>query len=232
MNKRRRITQILSSLERTEEHLLDLSDDIWSSIDHNDLEELEAGYAFKREYNEAMVEFAEVAERIQGLISDFTEVQADEEATTADVEVDAAEHERVIRELDRTESHGLDEDFCHKRPYGFIFRGRAVKDLQTWRAVYERACRIVADQQGDEFLRVSTADECATSRGNRVFADSGEDMRTAYEVGPGVWAEMNLSANNIRDRIRELLEFFDYDWKEFRVYLREDRDAEDGVHSP
>lgn len=96
MNKRERISEILSSLEQTEEDLLDLSDDIWSSIDHNDPEELEAGYQFKREYNEAMAEFTQVAEQIQRLISNFTQVQADEEATSADVDADAAEHQRVI----------------------------------------------------------------------------------------------------------------------------------------
>ena len=184
MNQRERISQILSSLEQTEEDLLDLSDDIWSSIDHNDAEELEEGYQFKREYNEAMTEFAGVAEQLQRLISDFTKVQSDEEATSADAEADAAEHERVIRELDRTESHSLDEDFCHKRPYGFVFRGRAVKDLRTWRALYERACKMVAELQGDDFDQVATADEFTTSRGNRMFAESGDEMRTAYEVGP------------------------------------------------
>lgn len=107
-----------------------------------------------------------------------------------------------------------------------MFRGRAVKDLRTWRALYERACNMLAELQGDDFQRIATAEEFATKRGNRMFAESGDEMRTAYEVGPGVWAEMNLSANNIRDRIRELLEFFGYDWSEFRVYLREDRDAE------
>ena len=45
-------------------------------------------------------------------------------------------------------------------------------------------------------------------------------------MAPGLWAELNLSANNIRDRIAHLLEHFDYDPSTFVVYLREDRDAE------
>jgi len=74
---------------------------------------------------------------------------------------------------------------------------------------------MVAELRRDDARQVTTADEFANSRGNRMFAESGDEMRTAYEVGPGVWAEMNLSANNIRDRIRELLAFFDYNWTEF-----------------
>jgi hypothetical protein len=206
MNKRERVSQILSSLERTGEDLLDLSDDIWLSIDHNDPDEIEEGTAFKRKYNEAMGEFAQVAEHIQRLISDYTDVEADDEATPADA--DPSEHERVIRELDRTESHTLDEDFCFKRPYGFTFQGHAVKELPSWRALYERTCRLLAQREGDAFQRVTSADKFGTKRGNRMIADTGNDMRTASEVAPGVWAEMNLSANNIRDRVRELLEFF------------------------
>ncbi|AWV91038.1 hypothetical protein [Bradymonas sediminis] len=226
MNKRERVSQILSRLEYTGEDLLDLSDDIWLGIDHNNPDELEEGVAFKREYNKAMTEFARVSENIQRLIADFTQVKADDEATPADADSDNIEHERIIRELDRTESHTLDEDFRYKRPFGFVFKDHAVKDLRTWRAVYEHACHMLVRLQGEAFKRVTVADEFATNRGNRIFADTGENMRLGVEISPGLFAEMNFSANDIRDRIKELLTFFGYDWGLFIVYLREDRDAD------
>jgi hypothetical protein len=225
MTQRERISQILSSLERTNENLLDLSDDIWLGIDHNDPDELEAGVAFKQEYNAAMTEFAQAAERIQQLITDYTSVAADDEATDPDVNAD--EHDRIIKELDRSQRHTLDEDFRYKRPYGFVFEERAAKDLRTWRAVYERVIRLLARLEGDAFGRIATDEDFATNRGNRMFASSGEGMRKSREVVPGLWAELNLSANNIRDRIVHLLEHFDYDPSSFVVYLHEDRDAEE-----
>lgn len=224
MKQRERVRYILSSLEQTGENLLDLSDDIWLGIDHNDDDELEAGVVFKRQYNEAMADFVRVAESIRGLISDYTNVQADEEATPVDV--DKAEHERIIRELDRSEPHRLDEDFRYKRPFGFVFEGRAVKELQTWRGLYEKVAQVVAQEVGDEFKRVTTDEEFATSRGNRMYDSSPDQMRAPFEVVSGIWAEMNLSANDIRKRIKGLLEYFEYDWEKFTVYLREDRDAE------
>lgn len=54
MNINERIQKILASLEHTREDLLTLSDDIWSNIDHNSDEALEAGTEFKRSYNSAM----------------------------------------------------------------------------------------------------------------------------------------------------------------------------------
>lgn len=225
MNKRERISQIMSGLEQTGEDLLDLSDDIWLSIDHNDPAELEAGISFKREYNEAIAEFAQVSARIQGLITGFTAVEADDEATPADA--DAAEHQRVIRELDRGEPHSLDEDFKYKRPYGFVFGGYAVKDLRTWRAMYERVCAMVHARVGDRFAEVTEAQEFGTVHGNRMFAADPSGMRAASQVAPGVYAEINLAANNIRDRIREVLEYFGFEVDDFLVYLRQDRDAEE-----
>lgn len=223
MTQRERISQILSGLERTNENLLDLSDDIWLNIDHNDSDELEAGVAFKQEYNAAMTDFAQAAERIQQMITDYTSVAADDEAT--DPDVDAAEHDRIIQELDRSQRHTLNEDFRYKRPYGFVFEGRAAKDLRTWRAVYERVIRLLARLEGDAFGEVTTNEVFETNRGNRMFASTDEGMHKPHEVIPGVWAELNLSANSIRDRIAHLLDHFDYDPSTFYVYLREDRDA-------
>jgi len=43
----------------------------------------------------------------------------------------------------------------------------------------------------------------------------------------GINAETNLSANDIAKRISRLLENFGIDQREFVIYLRQDRDAEE-----
>ena len=222
MNQRERISQILSSLERTNENLLDLSDDIWLGIDHNDPDELQAGVEFKQQYNAAMAEFATVADHLQQLITGYTRVAPDDEATSPSA--DADEHNRIIQELDRSERHLLDEDFRYKRPFGFAFQGHAVKDLRTWRALYERVIHLLARLEGDTFLRIATDEAFETTRGNRMFAPTGDGMRHSDEILPGLHVELNLSANSISALIKRLLEHFDYDPSTFHVYLREDRD--------
>ncbi|HQU46278.1 MAG TPA: hypothetical protein PK867_25920 [Pirellulales bacterium] len=42
----------------------------------------------------------------------------------------------------------------------------------------------------------------------------------------GIYAEINHSANALRDLLRELLTQFAIPADQFRIYLREDRDAE------
>lgn len=53
--------QLREALERINEDLLTLSDDIWLEIDHNDAEALEKGVAFKKAFNEQQSGFAQAA---------------------------------------------------------------------------------------------------------------------------------------------------------------------------
>jgi hypothetical protein len=50
-------------------------------------------------------------------------------------------------------------------------------------------------------------------------------LRKALQVEDGLYAESNLSANGIRDMIRQLLAVFQIPNEEMKFYLREDRDA-------
>jgi hypothetical protein len=50
-------------------------------------------------------------------------------------------------------------------------------------------------------------------------------LRKALEVEPGLYAESNLSANRIRDMIRQLLAALEIPAEEMKFFLREDRDA-------
>jgi len=64
-----------------------------------------------------------------------------------------------------------------------------------------------------------------SSRGYRYSTRQREDLRAAADFGRGVFAETNLSANQIRDNIARLLEAFGLPRDAFAVFLREDRDA-------
>ena len=116
---------ILEDLEAVRENLLELSEDIWTSIDHNDAEALEAGVEFKRVYNAKVAAFDIVAGELSQLIQQYTSVRL--ESTEQSGTLDDSSNERLIAELDREEPHGLDEDFTFKRPFGFILDGQATR---------------------------------------------------------------------------------------------------------
>lgn len=222
----KRIRDILTDLERARENLLALSDDIWLSIDHNDTQAMREGVEFKEQYNAKLTDFDRVAGELSALVQQFTKVQVEEDA---DEQPGAAQPDsaRIIRELDCVEPHSLEEDFTYKRPFGFVLGQYARKDIITWRRMYELVCRHLAERDHEVFTGLLNHPTFVTRRGNPLFARDPARLRAAMELPAGVFAEINLSANSLRDNLRELLAAFGIAKESMRVYLRQDRDAEE-----
>ncbi len=220
----RRIRSILEDLEAVRENLLALSDDIWLSIDHNDAETLDRGYQFKKTYNEKLASFDTLASEISAIVQQFTAVRLEsEEETGTD---DEAANERIIRELNRDEPHCIDEDFTYLRPHGFILDGKGTIGITTWRRLYENFCQQLAQRDPERFHALPGNEDHISNRGHRAFNTNPEELRSAGPIADGIHAEINLSANMIRNEIRRLLNTFEIPEERFQVYLREDRDAE------
>src|SRR5688572_30981211 len=94
-----RTRRILEDLEAVRENLLALSDDIWLTIDRQDLAAFDDGVRFMRTYIERMTSFDELAGEISAMIQRYTSVRLEaREETGID---DREQNERIIRELDR-----------------------------------------------------------------------------------------------------------------------------------
>jgi hypothetical protein len=219
-----RIRRILEDLEAVRENLLALSDDIWLSIDHNDPQALEEGVQFKRQYNEKTAAFDRLASELSAMVLQFTSVRLEAAEQTGGDSED--ENVRIIRELDCEEAHSIDEDFTYRRPHGFILDGQATTGITTWQRLYLLLCRQLYARDTARFRALREHPDFISNRGHRTFDASPADLRKALEIADGFYAESNLSANGIRDVIRDLLAAFDIPQEHVRVYLREDRDAE------
>ena len=218
-----RTRQILADLEGVRENLLALSDDIWISIDHNDPQALEEGVGFKRAYNEKMAAFDQLATELSALIQQYTSVRLEEgEETGAD---DRERNERIIAELNREEPHSLDEQFTFKRPHGFILDGQGTTGITTWRRLYELLCQQLLRRDPDRFRALPDNADYRSTRGNRSFSRDAGELRFASLIGDGIHAEVNLSANSVRDMIRRLLGTFEIPADRLKLFLRQDRDA-------
>lgn len=215
----KRVQQILTDLERVRENLLALSDDIWLNIEHNDSQSLQKGYEFKVKFNDKLDEFNTITSEISGLIENFTNVHVES--------VDVAgkgtpEHGHIIQELDSTQPHTIDENFTYKEPYGFVFQGQAYKGINNWRFLYKLFCKQIAESDIKRFKEFVESPEAKTSRGGFHFSSNLSCLRSPLEIIEGIYAESNLSANSIRDKIKYLLKVFDIDSQEIVLYLRED----------
>lgn len=222
-----RVHQILTDLERVRENLWALSDDIWLSIDHNDPEALDEGVAFKRAYNERMAEFNRHASELSSLIQQFTRVPVETPVTADKGRNGSAENERIIRELNREQAHFLDEDFSYKRPYGFVLCGEAYKEIVTWSRVYILVCTLLIQRDAERFATLPDNPNFTHRRGNRDFSRNPDDLRIPLKLPNDIYVETNHSANSIAKRISLLLDAFGIDRREFVIYLRQDRDAEE-----
>lgn len=218
----KKVQQILTDLERVRENLLALSDDIWLNIEHNDSEAVQKGADFKIKFNDKLDKFNTITSEISGLIENFTNVHVES--------VDVAgkgtpEHGHIIKELDSTQPHTIDESFTYKQPYGFVFQGQAYKGINTWRLLYKLFCKQLAESDILRFREFVESPEAKSNRGVYYFSSSAEHLRAPLEITTGIYAESNLSANSIRDKIKYLLKAFDINSEEILLYLQEDRNA-------
>ena len=218
-----RIRAILEDLEAVRDNLLELSKDIWASIDHDDPAALEEGYAFKKAYNAKSAAFDGVATELSALVQKYTRVRLD--AGEASGAGDGPANARLVADLNRDEPHTLAEDFTFKRPHGYVLDGTAAVGITTWRRLYELVCRQLHGRDPQRFRGLPTNPDYVSSRGNRSFSPDPADLRMATLIADGVHAESNLSANSVRDLLERLLTTFELPPESLQIYLRQDRDA-------
>jgi len=223
---RERIQSILTNLEAVGEDLLALSDDIWLSIDHNDNDSVAKGAEFKIDFNRSVKDFQAVAARLSALVEDFTQVPSFKAPDAPGTKEERERRERMIQSLDRRLPHGLDEDFRYKRPAIFTLSGIPFDGTNTWSQVYQTLCRHLSTLKPAVFEGLADNPGFTSTKGNKYFSNEAGDLRIARDFGHGIFAETNLSANQIRDNIKRLLSAFGLPESAFVVYLREDRDAE------
>jgi hypothetical protein len=222
-----RIKNILSNLKTVQEDLLALSDDLWLEIDHNDNDALKNGITFKTAFNVCNTSFTQSANKLSELIQNYTNtpIYPQDKVPPQSQPHDRSERERIIKELDKMESHGLDEDFKYKRPYGFVIQGLPYSNKLTWSELYLQLCAYLQNVDSTKFSSLDADPDHISNRNNKYFSRHPEDLRSHQKCGASMYAEMNLSANQIRDSIKRLLHTFRINQSDITIYLREDRDA-------
>ena len=75
------------------------------------------------------------------------------------------------------------------------------------------------------FDALSDNPDYVSTRGNKHLSRDAKDLRGPGDYGRGVFAETNLSASQIGDNMKRLLDTFGIPHSAFAVYLRADRDA-------
>lgn len=216
-----RAHRILADLGQIEEQLRALSDDLWLAIDHNDPSALDAGVAFKREYNQRMIDLNRATSALSDLIHQFTSTSGAAPQQPRDRVA------RSTRVLDPRQPHTIDEDFTYKQPQGFNLAGIVVDDMRTWQQVYREILALLAHRDPTTYAGLPDNPLFISARGSRDFARDPDQLRIPHDLGDGLFIETNLSAEGIVKRIGRLLDAFGISRDQLTIYLRKDRAAGD-----
>lgn len=221
-----KIKEILDMLNILNEYLLSLPDDMLLNIDPRDNESIERGTQFIKEFNDSFSLFREGSRRIEKQIKKYFSIDPEhEEVEHESIKNDAGRANRLIKELDKNESHTLDEDFTYKRPFGFILDNAVYKGIKTWKSLYLQILKELKSKDPERFEKLPTEKRFISRRGNNLFARNENELRISEKLSAGFYVEINLSANQIRNSIKDLLDYFGIDYRKMKIYLREDRNA-------
>ena len=80
----------------------------------------------------------------------------------------------------------------------------------------------------DRFRALPDNADFISSRGHRGFNRTAEELRSASEIGEGIFAEINLFRERFARYPAPLLVAFEIPATDLRLFLREDRDAARG----
>jgi len=220
-----KIKEILDTLNNLQENLLSLPDDMLLSIDPRDNESLDQGTQFIKAYNDSLSQFTESSARIAQMVKAHFGINPEEDDVVKE-SGNRLQRERLIAELDQTVSHTLNENFTYKRPYGFILGETAYKGLKTWKTLYLLVLAMLQTADPEKFATLPRTERFISSRGKPLLSANEHDLRLGEKLKSGLYVEVNLSANSLLKYTKDLLEHFGLDPKIMKIYLREDRDAE------
>lgn len=220
-----KIKEILDTLNNLQENLLALPDDMLLSIDPRDNESIDRGMQFIKTFNENLAQFTNSSVKIAEQIKAHFSINPEEEDVEKET-INRQKRDRIIKELDKTAPHTLDENFTYKRPYGFILGDAAYKGIKTWKNLYIQVLKELSEKDANRFANLPNEEKFISKRGNALFSKVQHDLRITEKLSPGFFVEINLSANHIRNNIKDLLEHFRIDPKSMKIYLREDRDSD------
>ena len=220
------VRNILRDLDNIRENLLAFSDDVWLGIDHNDTKAMKAGMVFKEKLNTQLDAFGKLSDEMTRLVQEYTQVQTEGEASPeTEIGKTAADNTRIIKDLNRNEPHAITEKFTYKRPCGFVLAGKGYQDITTWTRVYELVMRQFAKKNAAAFKSLPDHTIALTKRGKFRFSRKPSDLRKPLALPGGIYAETNLSAIDLCESIRNLLDVFAFSLDDCTIFLRQDRDA-------
>lgn len=218
------------------------AEEIWSAIDllSNTIENTrcaidgalgrlssEREYSKANEYIQMSQELAEVLDIIREynkkyvLIEDETRnmptEDEEDEALESNGEKINYENYRVNEEV----AYNLYTDFTHKKPAAFLLEGKKYP-ARKWQYVFMQTCEIL-NQKNSNIFSTFVHDDTMQGRTRAYFSTEKDEITKPKKIkGTNIFVETNLSANNIRNIIVNMLEKYNISKNQYQIYLSKD----------
>jgi hypothetical protein len=200
------VEDVIGQLEQNRQDLLDLSEDIWRNADPHDPDERRAVIEFMESFDNAIDDLAELSDDIEGFFREYTQSDRNGAETIEGNDTWEPPDDESV------EHRALDADnFTNTKPAALRTDAFLVRGVGHWSDLLRELLDHLADTHPEDFDELTDHERFESSRGRRYFADSPDPLRSAERFGDGVYAELNLSSNDIAERLSELLDFFGYD---------------------
>lgn len=231
-------------LERLGQELEAVSAEIWRNIDHNDPTGLDKGVAYKQRFNQSRLPLeASVADMVT-VLRDYplTDPGSGEVVTTpkvasvsapptssAPTPAQAAQpvaHPAASRATappareSRVEASATG-DMAQKLPFGFVLGGQTYTSASAWPLFYEALLEELYERAAEKLSGLADEGTSFLRGGKPLFARHPDRLNDPLTVAEALFAEADLTPEDLIEVIRGLLRELGYPLDSFKILLKE-----------
>jgi hypothetical protein len=234
-------------LERMAAELEAVSAEIWRNIDHEDATRLEQGVAYKQRFNQKRVPIEAAVADMLAVLRDYPlgDPNPGEAATPrvanlppAPVPITAASAPAGAVGARRAQAAPLPTpavnqtreahpanpmlgDLGQKVPFGFVLSGQTVTSASAWPLFYEALLEELYQRNPEELSRLADSGGGFLHGGKPLFARLPASLDDPLPVAEALFAEADLSPEELLEVIKGLLREVGYPLDSFKILLKE-----------
>ncbi len=204
----------LHEMKGLKDSLLEISEDIWSRIDHTNLLALKEGVDFIQNFHEQIKSLDMALQQLDSVKKSYESLvekdllKSPPNGPSGASTVGCKPKKKAKRTLPATppdpsrEFYGLDENFTHQKPVSISVLNRKEIYVKTWKGVF-----VAFFQEIDRVFPKKT-DELVdhpaliSRRGNPLLCRDPMDVRQGVKLKENVYVEANLSAKQMTQFMR------------------------------
>lgn len=226
------------------------AEEMWSAVDllSNTLENTQSAIdgsisklAAKRDYDKAneyisiSKEMTEIIDLIKEYIQKYAlnieetkEIVIEDDETDEDIENNGNKTQIYDEKIDYEKyrvneevAYNLYTDFTHKKPAAFSLDGKKYPARQ-WKLVFTRTCELLFEKNKSIFNSFTKDNEMQGKKRSYFSTVPGNILKPKKIIGTDIYVETNLSANNIRNIIIDMLDKYRIPKSTYQIYLSKD----------